>query len=111
MEISVTFRVLAHKFYQNHFRNDYYSSFTKNEKIQIKTYITEDVALRKSLVGHISNHSEYKGKVSITDLVVDEKNNKLYLKIDTIFINKINYTSDRIKELKNICKCIHLHIF
>ncbi len=98
MNVTIKFRVLAHKFYQTYFRKDYYNLFTKKEKKDLKNSINDALFL-STLIAYTSNSGEYYGSVTVNSIVTVEENDCLYIIVKESFTNPDKYTATFMKEL------------
>lgn len=99
MNIQITLRVLAHRYYQTDYINDYYELFNDEEKNELKKFIETSDIFRDNLKYYISNNGEYNGNATIKDIHTIEKDNKLFIIVDAKFTNEDNYTADKIKKI------------
>ena len=95
MEIVVTFDILAHKYYQNYFRNDYYYMFNEIERIQLQNFIKTSEGFKKIIKYYISGEE----MITLNKIKIQEIDNKLLIIVTAKIINKNNYTVDKIKEI------------
>ena len=71
MNIQIVFGINANKFFQTHFRNDYYPTFSEEERGALRDALRVD-RFRDTIKLYTSNHGDYHGKVDVVSVEVFE---------------------------------------
>lgn len=93
MEISITFNVSPHKYYQEYI-SDHYNDFTDNEKDDLIKHINSE-KFKVIMITHISNNGEYSGEAKINKVTPFENKDGLYFTIQATFTNPDNYSAKK----------------
>ena len=98
MNVSIEFGVNANKYFQTKFRNDYYATFNRKERDELKAY-TASQKFRDTIKCYISNHGHYHGEATIDTVKVVDKDDKLRIHVDATFTNPDNYSVKRLRDI------------